>query len=149
MIVQCLKTQSSCDPLVIPRNLQNVISETNYVMSTEWYTVTNKISGYRISQGKKYTVYAVVAFNEQIRYLIFDDDNIPGFFPSVLFSISNSDIFLDWEVCEYDIESKILFVMGYPALCKDYSSLVGLIECQNQHIEGLLSYKNHMNSFCF
>lgn len=146
MIVVCKTNTSQCDPLILPRTLQYTMSESNYVVASEWYTINKNLSGYCVTEGREYQVYGIAVYGNQKRCLIIDDNQVPGFFPIDLFQIHDSSLFFDWKICEYTIASQTLLFIGYPTLCESYSNLVGLIEGQSQHVKLFLSYKDYLLS---
>lgn len=146
MIVICKENQSRCAPLVLPRDINEEISDENFVVSSEWYTIDSIISGYSVTVSQEYRVYGVLCFNGEVRYLIFDDNNMPGFFPSSLFEIGQMNVLFDWEIKEYLVGPLALLFVGFPELCESYSNLVGLIDCQRKSIERILEYKEYTST---
>ena len=146
MLVVCKTNISQCDPLVLPHNPQYAMSESNYVVASGWYSVDGNFSGYCLTVGAEYQIYGILLYGDQKRYLVVDDDSMPGFLPTELFQICNSTLFFDWKICEYTIETQALLFIGYPELCESYSNLIGLIDWQPQHIERFLSYKEYLLS---
>ena len=144
MRVQCKTVVSDCEPLIIPRNIGQIVCDNNIVSSSEWYTISSKLSGYSISEGMEYDVYAILSYGSQFRYLLLDDYGNPGFFPAQLFSIIGSTTTFDWEVAEYPIASQTLYLIGYPALTQSYSNLVKLIDGEKESIRNLLEYKDYI-----
>lgn len=128
MVIKCKKKTNNCDPLVLPRDPSKIMCESNFVCSCEWYTIDSDLSGYNITIGKKYTVNGCLIFSNQIRYLISDDNNIPGFFPYDLFEIIESYIVYDWEINIYEINSKKLVVLGCSDLFSKYDYLIDLVD---------------------
>jgi hypothetical protein len=141
MTIKCIVNKSNHDPIILPQNLSEQISDMNFVSSSEFFTVDSGMSGYRISLGKKYTVMGLIIFNNELRYLISDDNNIPGFFPSDLFEIADPNILFDWEINLFQIENQQLFVVGYTELAQNYAHLVGLIDSKKQEVKKYLDYK--------
>lgn len=146
MIIECNENQCICDPLIIPRDPHASLSETNYVSSTEWYTIDAQLSGYCITKSKEYTVYGILVIKNQVRFLISDDNGVPGFFPDCLFSIKDRTLFFDWEVNLHSMDSGTILCIGYHELCRRYSSLVGIIEGDCKAIEEFLEYKAFINN---
>ena len=102
------------------------------------------VSGYKITLGKKYTVYGILFFKNEIRYLICDDDNVPGFFPSTLFEILENYILFDWGINSYQIEDEKILLIGYSDLIKDFEHLRDLIENTPDAVRTFLEYKNSL-----
>ena len=144
MVVICKKNMCECEPLVLPQDCLNDITEDNYLVAPEWYTIDDKLSGYRLTPEKIYIVYGLLFFKNQNRYLLMDDNHIPGFFPSELFRINDTKFLSDWKSREYIIESNVLRFVGYPALCESYDNLIGLIGGESHHIEMFLCYKEQL-----
>lgn len=141
MIVKCIKNQCDHPLLVLPSKLGVEIDSNNAIVSSEWFTIDTTISGYRITEGNDYTVYGMLFYTNQIRYLIADDNNMPGFFPSTLFSISKPHIWFDWEINEYTINSAKLIILGYAKITEKYEGLIDLIDRRKNAIRNFLDYK--------
>ena len=80
MLVRCIKTTEKSVPLVLPRDIQLPLGEANYCSSGEHFTIDAAVDGYSLSCKKVYPVYGLLTANGRLRYLMADDDNIPGFF---------------------------------------------------------------------
>ena len=74
-------------PLVLSQDIRLQLGETNYCSSSEHLTVDSVVEGYSLSREKVYPVYGLLTANDRLRYLIVDDENIPGFFPESLFQV--------------------------------------------------------------
>ena len=147
MKVLCNAVVSNCEPLIIPRNCRKAICDNNIVVSSEWYTIDSTLSGYSISKGKEYDVYAILIYANQIRYLLLDDYGAPGFFPAQLFLISESTILSDWRIAEYPLSSQPLYLIGFPAITQTYNDLVNLIEGKKDAIVSLLEYRKFITHY--
>ena len=143
MLVICTANKGNNNPLILPINSEHQIDETNFVTSCEWYTLNSEISGYNITVGKKYTVIGIIMFKNEIRYLISDDNNIPGFFPSNLFRIMESYVLYEWEIRIFPIEADQRLVIGYSELTQNYNHLIGLIDNNPNDIKLFLNYINN------
>lgn len=126
---------------MLPKDLSEKINDENFVSSSEFFTIDSDMSGYSISIGRKYTVMGLIFFHDELRYLISDDNNIPGFFPSDLFEIIDSYILFDWEINSFQIGSRQLVVIGYTELAQNYAHLIGLIDRKKQEIQSYLNIK--------
>ncbi len=96
---------------------------------------------YCVTIGNEYQVFAVALFNNEVRYLIAADDNIPYFFPSALFEIGNQMLPFDWEIAEYKLCLGKIQIIGYSKLTNDYTELRNLVNCTPEAIETFLAYK--------
>ena len=105
MTVRCNKTYGDFPSLVLPRDINQPLSNHNFVASSEWYTISDTLSGYSISEDKEYKVYGILIYEQLARYLLVDDNGIPSFFPSGLFSLFTGELEFDWKVCEYKIDN--------------------------------------------
>lgn len=146
MVIICRENQGAYDPLIIPRNPANNLTESNFLVSSEWYTIDACQSGYNITATNEYVVYGILAFKNQVRFLIADDNNEPGFFPENLFSIKEHTLPFDWEVNKYCVDCGTIFCIGYPELCEEYGSLVRILEGHSGAIEDFLAYKSYIAS---
>lgn len=131
MIVQCINNIGNSPPLVLPKRLAYDIGNENFVSSSEWFTINAELSGYCITKGNGYKVYGVLKYIDQIRFLIIDNERIPGFFPHSLFKITDYDEDADWESFEYKVGNDLLFFTSYPSLAQSYNDVVELIDCTN------------------
>ena len=78
-----------------------------------------------------------------------DDEGIPGFFPSALFSNLQGCVFFDWEAREYKIDAEAmdaLVFVGYPRLSAQYEYLRDLIAGDSAAIADFLRYKEYVNN---
>lgn len=144
MIINCIKNTENSSPIVLPYDLSHELSDMNFISSREWYSIDSRVSGYKITLGKKYTVYGILFFKNEIRYLICDDDNVPGFFPSTLFEILENYILFDWGINSYQIEDEKILLIGYSDLIKDFEHLRDLIENTPDAVRTFLEYKNSL-----
>lgn len=144
MIINCVKNTENSSPIVLPYDLSHELSDMNFISSREWYSIDSNVSGYKITLGKKYTVYGILFFKNEIRYLICNDDNVPGFFPSTLFEILENYILFDWGINSYQIEDEKILLIGYSDLIKDFEHLRDLIENTPDAVRTFLEYKNSL-----
>ena len=131
-------------PLVIPIHSSSSITLNEYVSNREGYTIEKDISGYCISENAQYEVYGVLIFSEQIRYLIQDDNGIPGFFPHILFEIGENHSFYEWEVLHYSTENGEMLWMGYPDIVDNYEGIRDLVDERKEAIARFLKSKEHI-----
>ena len=102
MLVKCTKATENAAPLVLPLVIRLPLGETNYCSSSEHFTVDSIVEGYSLSREKVYPVYGLLIANGRLRYLIADDENIPGFFPESLFQVVSHDVPDEWITRKYD-----------------------------------------------
>ena len=141
MIVKCNINKCSYPPLVLPYLSTEEADIDDVVVSKDCYTIDSKIDGYCITKGRDYIVYGILFYKDQIRYLICNDNNMPGFFPSILFRITEPYVWFDWEVNEYTIESEKMMIMGYSAITETYEDLRDLIDNKADAVDKFLDYK--------
>ena len=141
MIVKCNVNKCSYPPLVLPYLLTDELDHETIVTSRAGYTINRDFSGYCITEGRDYIVYGILFYKDQIRYLIADDENMPGFFPSILFRITEPYVWFDWEVNEYTVESEKMMIMGYSAITETYEDLRDLIDNKADAVGKFLDYK--------
>ena len=147
MTVQCIRNIGNFPALVLPFDCSQEISENNFVSSSEWYTIDSNCSGYCISLDKKYKVYGILIYDNMSRFLIQDDNNIPNFYPSQLFSLTDPSLFDPyWEYNCILIEKKECIVIGYSDLVRDYCHLRDLIDNKPDAIKQFLHHKEKLNS---
>ena len=137
MKVICKSSTSSSGVLVIPRNPLIELSNNNFVASSEWYTIDAQLSGYSVTIGRNYAVHGVLCLNDEVRYLIFDDKQIPGFFPQSLFDVLNNER-KNWVECKYQTQQGAIYLCSCPPLTKSYSTLVEIVDCTKKGILSVL-----------
>lgn len=144
MVVKCIVTTSNEKPLVIPKDPTKPLDENNYVSSGEYYTIDSLWSGYPIKTGNEYTVYGILIIKNQIRYLIFNDHGIPGFYPSCLFNVVENYLYYDWGINIYQVNTEQYLLITSENIVNCYEHFCDLVDCQNDAIKRLLEYKNSL-----
>jgi len=147
MRVMCCKTIGDYPPLVLPENPKVCLNNQNVAVSREWYTIDERTSGYSITLDHLYEVLGIISYGNSVRFLIFDDKGIPGFFPAPLFRVEKPEVFFDWELCKYELEDALLLFVGCPAFAHNYLKLIELINGNNNAIEELLDYKEYVHRY--
>lgn len=99
-----------------------------------------------MSVSREYTVYGMLFYKNELRYLI-ADDNMPGFFPAELFEITERYILFDWELNEFTIDSEKLYVMGYTELISSYPRLRDLIDRDGCAVRDFCEYKESLETW--
>lgn len=145
MIVKCKKNTNYSNPLVIPNNILKMLDEANYVSSTEWYTINSRESGYALKIGCDYVVYGILIYKNEIRYLIINEDNIPGFFPSDLFDVVEHYILFDWGLNVYNICLEKCVLIISENIIADYTEFKDLVNNETNAIKRFWEYKNSLN----
>lgn len=118
-----------------------MLNDSNFIASAEWHTINSKEVGFSISIEKEYYVYGILQYQNQIRFLLMDDNNMPGFFPSILFNIKQGDIPTGWVVKKHEIGDGDMIITTDPMLIDSYEDLKSIIEYKNAAIEAILDYK--------
>lgn len=142
MIIKCISNKSNKGALILPIKNIDQSQDDAYAISSEWHTLNSEVSGYNISIDSKYFVAGIINWNNEVRYLISDDNGIPGFFPAELFQIYNSFIMFDWEINIFNIKQKQLLVIGYTQLAHDYNHLIGLVDMKSDDVKIFLNNKH-------
>lgn len=149
MKVRCLRNCGKYGPLVLPYVYGESMSDLNFISSHEWYSIDSEpeLSGYSLTISSEYTVYGMLFYKNELRYLIADDDNMPGFFPADLFEITERYVLLDWEMNVFTIDSEKLYVIGYTELVSNYSQLRDLIDGDSCAVRDFLEYKESLETW--
>ena len=139
MILKCIMTQCNYPILVLPQTRNGY---EDYVSSSESFTIDSETFGYKLTENNFYKVYGILFYKEQIRFLIMDDDNMPGFFPSTIFMIENSLMYFDYECRKYQINNSELIIIGYSDLVNNYDEICDLMFLRESAIENFLYNKD-------
>ena len=139
MKVKALKNRGEFSPLVIKTDPEKPLTESNYVSSSEWFSTDGNTVGYSLTVGREYTVYAIITVEGKDRFLIIDDDGLPGYFPWHLFDSPSGEIFCD----AVSSTHSDFCVFGADEL-SEYSFIVGIIGRDPLAIRELLEYKKRM-----
>ena len=142
MILKCITNKGSYPPLVVPYDINKDFEGENFVVSKDWYTIDATIVGYTLTQGREYQVYGILISNDDIRYLVADDNNIPCFFPSGLFSVVENYICFDWQLTKYNIDNQQYILIGYSRLTSGYEDFRDLIGLDPAAIRKFIEYKD-------
>ena len=78
MIVECICNQAYFSPLVLPFNICRKMCDQNFITSTEGFTIGDGRVGVALTKGRRYTIYGLLIYKNEIRYLIQNDSNIGG-----------------------------------------------------------------------
>lgn len=140
MEAKCINNKGSYPALTIPKDATKSISNSNYVSSHEWYTIDGEMVGYPLSVGNIYKVYAILVFNDTYRFLVFDNDNLPQFYPSELFECVETSLPIDCHFCSYKAYDSMFLFIG-PDCINNYQSFVDLIDLDSNAISKLIEYK--------
>ena len=132
------------NPLVIPKNVTKPLDEKNYVASNEYYTIDSTWSGYSLKMENEYAVYGVLIYKNQIRYLIFDDNGIPGFYPSCLFDVVEGYLLFDWSINIFDIYKEKCVLLISENVVGNYDDFRDLIDNTDGAIKRLLKYRDSL-----
>lgn len=147
MVAICVYNQLDSSLLILPNDLQVPIGDNNFVASAVGYTIDSNLQGYCITKGKEYTVYSLLVYKNQFRFLIADDDGIPGFFPSDLFNIEHAQFSFDWTLKKYDIGKDILVAIGPEDFICKYENTRDMIISSKPMISWFLAYKKFVEDY--
>lgn len=146
MLVKCIKTTAKAVPLVLPPDIQSPLGEANYCSSDEYFTIDSAVDGYSLSCGKVYRVYGLLTVNGELRYLIVDEDNIPGFFPECLFQVVSHDAPAEWISREYIGPDAAVFYTAYPEL-NTYQDIPGIMEHRPSSVKRFIELKEWLEKW--
>ncbi len=127
-----------CLSLSVPQHAPVILD--NFVYTKGW--VRDNISDrYSVSVGQDYTVFAVLLYTDRMWYLVADDGGEPRFFPSECFEVTEPYLVYDWTLARYDVKGHVLTLIGYDALCTDYTALTDLLDGHPAAVAAFLRYK--------
>lgn len=94
-------------------------------------------TSFDLSLDKEYIVYGISIWRKIIFYLICDDYQLPNWYPSEIFRISNDDVPDNWKfaINKNSDEYSVLAVLGYPKLTDIDGYYVELIERDKMALE--------------
>lgn len=140
MTVTCIRDQGDFPILVIPHDPLRSLSEENYITSKGGATIGGNMLQYQLTVGREYTVFSVLFFEQLVRYLVADDDNMPCFIPSDVFRIQDNSVPFDWAAANYKLKNGNLFLLGYSPLSDNYAELTSLLRQTPDAVEHFLDY---------
>ncbi len=145
MKVKCIKNRNAgIEPLVLPIRLQEKISNDNYILCD--LEATGSLVGYDITIEREYDVFAILNYENETKFLIQDDSNIPVFHSSKLFVVVDDKEDFEWEDYSFDINDRKLLLKSYPEL-SEYSEIIGIIGRNPKTITKFLKYKERRNLY--
>ena len=97
----------------------------------------SKKTSFEVSLDKEYIVYGISIWRKIIFYLIYDDNQLPNWYPSEIFKISNSSIPNNWKfaINKNSDEYSVVAVLGYQELTDIDGYYVELIERDKTALE--------------
>lgn len=143
----CTANYCNASSLVLPKDPTVVLNDTNYVSSTEWYTIDRVNSGYCLRIGSLYDVFSVMIYKKEIRYLIIDENGHAGFFPSKLFSICDRFVILDWELFDYSLCGEPLLLLGPSCIVGEYNQICAIVEERAEMVRSVLEYRDSLDKW--
>lgn len=146
MTVICIKQCCEESVLLLPLQKSASIEDDNFALLMG-YTVDQEITEYNITIGREYTVYGFLVYKNQVRFLIQDNDGLPFFCPDALFQIQQTEVFWDWEMTSFFVEDMPLYLVGYPAMERNYSTLIDLVVKKNEAVKRFLEYKDRCKKY--
>lgn len=146
MLVKCTKATENAAPLVLPQDIRLPLGATNYCSSSEHFTVDSIVEGYSLSREKVYPVYGLLIANGRLRYLIADDENIPGFFPESLFQVVSHDVPDEWITLNYDGPDVSVSYVTYAAL-NAYQDILGVMNNRPSTIKKFIDLKEWLEKW--
>jgi hypothetical protein len=100
-----------------------------------------------LTVGNSYTVYAIILYQEGIKYLIYDDFSMANWYPAELFKVINNGLPSEWHYQFYGYEEfGVTAIWGYKELVLTDEHYDGLCEQEPQEIQVFLSRKNEIDN---
>ena len=146
MLVKCVQTQGEFVPLVLPVDINLPLGDNNFCSSNEWFTINSKTSGFNLSYERCYRVYGFLIVNGKLRYLISDNNNIPGFFPDMLFQVVDHSISLEWVFSSYTSSSNTVFFIS-PSDFNSYGDILGIMSSNPYTIRKHIEYREWLDKW--
>lgn len=140
MEAKCINDKGSYPALTIPEDGTKCVSNSNYVSSHEWYTIDGEMVGYPLSVENIYKVYAILFVGDSCRFLVFDNDNLPQFYPSELFECVETSLPIDCHFISYKVYDATFILIG-PDFVNNYRSFVDLVDLAPNAVSKLIEYK--------
>ena len=145
-------TMKDFSPLVLPIDVVGSMDPQNdehYIVAVNSYYNGIQKDLFSITVGNDYSVYAIMTLQNQIYYLISDDDGYAQFYPAELFEIKNNYLSFDWCFHMYSIleasgyKEARLFLFA-PDFIQSYRDLISLIQSDPVIVRKFLDYKAGM-----
>lgn len=147
MTVVCIEYQL-CDEaiLLLPTEETTSVGDDNFVLMMG-FTVDQRITEYRVTKGREYTVYGILSYKGQVRFLIQDDAAMPVYCPGELFRIRTSGVYWDWGVASFSVGNIPLLLVGYPVMEGGYDELIDLVARKDEAFKQFLKYKDYAEKY--
>lgn len=102
-----------------------------------------------LKKGKVYIVYAIALFDNNIKYLIFDENEMASMVYADLFGIVDNKIPSTWR-CNYMgyNPNGLSLVLGYEEIATSYTHYNGLLELEQKDIELFWKRKTEIDKLC-
>ena len=148
MIVTCIENVCNSSVLLLPIHADEPLNDDNFVV-VMGYSVNNQTMEYSLKKGMDYTVYGILCYAGEIRFLVQDENGWPFFCPECLFVVKDHQAYWEWSVSTFTIAGKSLLIMGYPEIKskENYSNLIDLIKKNDVGIRGFLEYKDYYEKY--
>ena len=143
MKVKCIRNQACLPILTLPIDPKCELSDDNFVYSREWHTINGALQGYSLTPGKDYKVYAIFMMNDMLRYLAFDDQLVPHFFPDVLFECIELTLSMDCGFYRHYTKEATISIIGCE-MFEHYENVAGLIDLQSNALSKIIKYKSFL-----
>ena len=141
MIVTCLNDKYDKQLLVLPNQETAAVKFDELIIARGWYTIYQQLVGYSIIVGKEYSVYAILQYDNQLYYLIQDEDAMAVLVPHNLLKICDNKIPFDWSINSFELEKGTLLIVGYDNLTLNFSAVCDLAEQKGVAVRHFLEYK--------
>lgn len=139
MKVKCRKGQIHPNPLVLPENPNEPISEYNYVCSG----FGDNVIGTILTPLQTYMVYGIIIYKGNTYYLIDNVRDCVKFFPSELFQINDNHLNDDWCIYKYSLLDSKITAIGPPELVGKYDCLVDIMNDKRIIMSAFFKYKSY------
>lgn len=141
MKVMCTEKQIYSAPLVLPFNLENALSEDNYI-----YTLyCEDTVGITLTPLKTYDVYAILCVNRTVYYLLDNQKDNISFYPAELFRVIERNRNSDWMDFTYTSDSFLIQAIGPAIFVGEYLFIREIIMKSRGMMYTFLEYKQKEN----
>lgn len=139
MKVKCRKGKIRPNPLVLPKNPNEPISEYNYVCSGHGDNVIGAV----LTSLQTYMVYGIIIYRGNTYYLIDNARDCVSFFPSELFQVTDNRLNDDWRICEYSLIDGKITAIGPSEIFRDYHCIADIINGEKTILSEFFKYKSY------
>lgn len=158
MKIKCISNRSKdTSVLVLPFDETQPIDNNNIISSFEGFNETTQGGmhmlergemGYNLTINAVYLVMAVLILDNEVRYLILDDDGNPGFFPELLFCNIDNTLMYDWSFKNISLCNNRIILISDDSVINKYSDIREIVCRENiQMIKKVIEYKSYIEEY--